>query len=429
MGPPTAEEVRPRSGTIALWRGLTRNVLLLSLVSLLTDVSSEMSLTFLPFFLANVLGAKTAVIGLVEGVADSAASLTRLLSGWLSDVWRARKGLVILGYGLSALTKPFLYFSNSWTTVLGVRFADRVGKGVRSSPRDALLAASAPVESRGFSFGFHRGSDTAGAFLGLLGVALIIYLTEGGVPHLEALTFRRMVLVAIIPALLAVGVLFWVREAAPQCPADPGQPESSAPLPSRFRLFLLAAGLFSLANSSDAFLLLRTQDLGLSVLWIAVLLAGFNLAYSLIAAFSGGYSDRVGRPAVITAGWVVYGVTYLGFALARSTWQVWPLFGLYAIYYGMAEGSARALVADLIPDAQRGTAYGLYNTVVAITALPASLLAGLVWQGLAGWHGWGPSAPFYLGAAFAALALVLFRLSMRGFGRPTPAGAQPTGAT
>ena len=417
--PSTAEEVASQTAIAAGWRGLTRNVLLLSAVSLLTDLSSEMSLTFLPFFLANVLGAKTAIIGIVEGVADSTASLTRLGSGLLSDRWRARKGLTIAGYALSSLSKPFLLLASSWTTVLGVRFSDRVGKGVRTSPRDALLAASTPVESRGFSFGFHRASDTAGAFLGLLGVALIVYLTEGTAPRLAAHTFRWLILVAIIPALLAVAVLFFVREVAPAPAAQSADPaQRKAVFSRRFTIFLVAVGLFSLANSSDAFLLLRTQNLGLSVVWIAVLLAGFNLTYSLISVAAGGYSDRVGRPKVILVGWAVYALTYLGFALARSSWQVWPLFALYAVYYGMAEGSARALVADLIPDERRGTAYGMYNTVVGITALPASVLAGLAWQGVAGWGGWGPSAPFYLGAALSTAAVIMFGLSMRGLPRP-----------
>jgi len=423
------------------WRGkqrskLTRNVLLLSTVSLLTDLSSEMSLTFLPLFLANVLGTKTAVIGLIEGVADSTASLTRLASGWLSDVWRARKGLVVAGYALSALSKPFLFFAHSWSTALGVRFSDRVGKGVRTSPRDALLAGSAPVASRGLSFGVHRAADTAGAFLGLLGVALVVYLTQGGAADLGELAFRRLVLLAIVPGLLAVGVLSWVREAAqPQAaPGRTGRREEAdaasaasyrsngggakAALPPRFKLFLAAAGLFSLANSSDAFLLLRTQHLGLSAVRLALLLAAFNLAYSAISAVAGGWSDRVGRPTVIRLGWLVYALTYLGFGLAKSAWQVWPLFGLYAVYYGMAEGTARALVADLVPDRQRGTAYGLYSTVVGITALPASLLAGLVWQGIGGWRGWGASTPFYLGAGFAAAAAALLTASLRGFKPP-----------
>lgn len=407
--------------TPVVWRGLTRNVLLLSLVSLLTDVSSEMALTFLPFFLANVLGAKTVIIGLIEGLADSTASLTRLASGWLSDRWRARRGLAILGYGLSSLSKPFLFFASAWTWVLGVRFADRLGKGIRSSPRDALLAASAPQETRGFSFGVHRAADTAGAFLGLSAVALIIYLTEGAAPRLGELAFRRMVLVSVLPALAAVAVLAWVREVAPARQGRQTEHRVGGRLGRRFQLFLAAVGLFSLANSSDAFLLLRTQDLGLSVLWIAVLMAGFNLTYSLISVLAGGWSDRVGRTRVIRLGWTVYALTYLGFALARSAWQVWPLFGLYAVYYGLAEGAARAFVADLVPDEQRGLAYGLYNTVVGVTVFPASILAGVVWQGIGPWEGWGPAAPFWLGAALAGAAVILFAASVGG----EPGGASP----
>jgi len=393
--------------------GVSRNVLLLGLVSLLTDVSSEISVTFLPFFLANVLGVKTAVIGLIEGVAESTASLTRLGSGWLSDRWRARKALVVIGYGLSALSKPFLYFANVWSAVLGIRFADRVGKGIRASPRDALLAASAPPESRGFSFGFHRGADTAGALLGLLVVALVIYASQGWAAPLHEIAFRRLVLVAVVPGLLAVFVMLSVREVGPRTARAKASDErgaaarTSGDLGRRFPLFLVAAGLFSLANSSDAFVLLRTQNLGLSVAAIALVLAGFNLVYSVVSPFAGRWSDRLGRPVVIALGWGLYSATYLGFGLARSTWPVWPLFGLYAVYYGLAEGTARALVADLVPDERRGTAYGLYNTVVGATALPASLLAGLVWQGAGGWSGWGASAPFVLGSALAAAAVVV----------------------
>jgi MFS family permease len=402
--------------------GVSRNVLLLGVVSLLTDVSSEISVTFLPFFLANVLGLKTAVIGLIEGVAESTASLTRLGSGWLSDRWRARRALVIMGYGLSALSKPFLYFANAWSTVLSVRFADRVGKGVRTSPRDALLAASAAKESRGFSFGFHRGADTAGAFLGLSVVALVIYLSQGWAAPLQELAFRRLVLVAVVPGFLAVLVLLWVREIGPRRSAaeqsrhqEPGA-QVGRGYGRRFTLFLVAVGLFSLANSSDAFVLLRTQSLGLSVAAIALVLAGFNLVYSLVSPIAGRLSDRVGRPVMIELGWGLYAVTYLGFALARSAWAVWPLFALYAVYYGLAEGTARALVTDLVPDARRGTAYGLYGTVVGVTALPASLLAGLVWQGVGAWPGWGPSAPFVLGSALAGAAAMVLVTATRGSG-------------
>ncbi len=393
--------------------GLTRNVLLLSAASFLTDVSSEMSITFLPFFLANVLGVKTALIGLIEGISESAAALTRVFSGWLADRWRKRKGLVLVGYGISALSKPFLYVAGSWASVLSIRFLDRVGKGIRTSPRDALLAASAPEESRGFSFGFHRGADTAGAFLGLSVVALVIYLMQGSGAHLQVTAFRRMILIAAVPGLLAVGVLWAVREPARCAPPAEAGPQMRQPFSGRFKLFLAAAALFGLANSSDAFLLLRAQHLGLSVFLIAVLLAAFNLTYSLISPIAGRWSDRVSRASVVAVGWSVYSVSYLGFALARERWHVWALFGLYALYYGVAEGTGRALVADLVPDEQRGTAYGLYSGIVGAAALPASLLAGIVWQGVGAWAGWGPSAPFLIGAAFSAIGVLVLLFAVR----------------
>jgi len=394
---------RPNTGT-----GLTRNVILLGLVSLLTDISSEMTLTFLPFFLANVLAAKTAVIGLIEGIADSTGSLSRLFSGWLSDLMGRRKGLALLGYGLSALSKPLLYFAGSWGTVLAVRFADRLGKGVRTPPRDALLAASNPKQARGLAFGFHRGADSAGAFIGLAVVALVIYLTQGGAPLLQRLAFQRLVLIALVPGFVALGVLALVQEISPQ-PRSLAPPRLSlSGMDARFRWFLVAVTLFTLGNSSDAFLLLRAQNLGLTVFQVALLLAGFNLFYAVLSPIMGRWSDRVRRRRVIVLGWAVYAATYLGFALARAPQQVIPLFFLYAVYYGLSEGAARALVADLVPQERRGTAYGLYSTAVGITALPASLIAGLLWQGLAAWKGFGPPAPFLFGAALAALAMLVF---------------------
>ncbi len=304
--------------------------------------------------------------------------------------------------------------------MLGVRFADRMGKGLRTSPRDALLAASAATESRGLCFGFHRGADTAGACVGLTAVAAIIYVSQGWSAQLQETAFRQLILVAAVPGLLAVALLARVRDALPKPPPAGRSRRSTRPLDRRFKLFLAAAGLFALANSSDAFLLLRAQNLGLSVFAIAGLLAAFNLVYSLIAPIAGRCSDSTCRSTVVVVGWCIYAGTYLGFGLARESWHVWALFGLYALYYGVAEGTARALVADLVPDEQRGTAYGLYSAIVGFAALPASLMAGLVWQGLGGWTGWGASAPFILGSALAATAVVVLLLSV---GRTMPSAA------
>ncbi len=390
--------------------GLTRNVILLSLVSLLTDISSEMTLTFLPFFLANVLKQRTAIIGIVEGVADSTASLSQLFSGWLSDVAGKRKALAMLGYGLSAITKPLLYFARTWGWVFAVRFADRLGKGIRTAPRDALLAASTPESTRGFAFGIHRAADTAGAVIGLSAVALVIYLSQGGAELLHRLAFQRLVVVALVPGFLALAVLALVSEKAPPRRTTAAPRLSLEGMDSRFKWFLVAVTLFTLGNSSDAFLLLRAQNLGMSVLHVALLLVGFNAVYSGLSPVAGHWSDRVGRRRLILIGWTIYAATYAGFAAARSVWHVVALFGLYAVYYGAAQGAARALVADLVPDERRGTAYGVYNTAVGITALPASIIAGVLWQGAGGWHGFGPHAPFVFGALLAALAMVVLSL-------------------
>lgn len=401
--------------------GLSPNVFFLGLVSLLTDISSEMTITILPLFLANVLGVKTSIIGLIEGVAESTATLLKIFSGWLSDRLGNRKALTALGYGLSTLSKPFLYFANTWGLVLAVRFTDRVGKGVRTAPRDALVADSTAPGMMGKSFGFHRAMDTAGAFLGQVLAAGIVFLLQQGALEMVRGTFQTLVLVAIIPAALAVLiVLLFVREPrrapreAPAVPAttrsdpNPGQGGLVAAFKAfdlRFRLFLAIVVLFTLGNSSDAFLILRAQNLGLSVFQIFLMLAFFNLVYSSASIPAGILSDRFGRRGIIALGWGAYALIYLGFALAKSPWQVWLLFILYGLYYGAAEGVARALVADLVPSERRGTAYGLYNGAVGVTVLPASLIAGALWQMIS------PAAPFYFGAGLAFLAVVgLLRL-------------------
>ncbi len=389
--------------------GLTRNVVVLGVVSFLTDISSEMSLTLLPLFLANVLGVKTSIIGLIEGIAEATASLLKLASGWLSDRLGRRKSLVVLGYGLSSVAKPFLAVASSWPQVLLIRFADRVGKGIRTSPRDALVADSSPLEIRGRSFGFHRAADTAGAVTGLALAALVVYLSQKGAMTLSLQTYRTIVLLAMIPGFLAVALaLLFVTE------IRPSQRETSAPFTfslkgfdRRFLFFLLAVILFTLGNSSDAFLILRAQNVGLNVLQITLMLVGFNVLYSLISMPAGEVSDRIGRRKVIIAGWMAYALIYLGFALAFRAWHIWLLYVAYGLYYGLTEGVARALVADLVPSPQRGSAYGLYHSVVGIMAFPSSFIAGVLWQVFS------PAAPFYFGAVMAGLASILLVMAVR----------------
>ena len=390
------------------------NIWVVTATSFLTDISSEMLIYLIPLFLSNVLGVRTAIIGLIDGVAETTASLLKIYSGALSDKLGQRKWLAVIGYGISTIAKPFLYFANSWGWVMAVRFGDRVGKGIRNPPRDALVAASTQPELRGLAFGLHRAGDTAGAFLGIGIAALIIWLTQANANLLVPETFRLAVLVSIVPAALAVVVLaVGAREVALKAgktAADQGSGMTRLSLSRmnpRFRTFLFIVVLFTLGNSSDSFIVLRAQERGLSVLQTMFMLMTFTAIYTLLSGPLGALSDRIGRRSLIVGGWLAYGLVYLGFALAAAGWQIWALFGLYGIYYAATEGVAKALVADLVPDAQRGTAYGLFNAAIGITALPASLLAGLLWQGAGSWTGFGPSAPFYFGSSLALLASVL----------------------
>lgn len=408
-----SEATSPEKAKTSGLRNLPRNVWVLTVVSFLTDVSTEMTLNLIPLFLASVLGVRTGIIGLIEGVAETTASLTKLYSGVLSDRWGSRKGLTVLGYGLSTISKPFLYFATTWERVLAIRFFDRMGKGIRTAPRDALMAGSVNEKQRGLAFGLHRAGDTAGAFVGLGIAALVIWATQAGEAEITLPTFQLIVLISFFPALLAVLVLaFGAKEV-------PGGKKTSTPvfslrgLDTRFRFFLLSLILFTLGNSSDAFITLRAQNLGLTVLQIMGALLTFNLVYTVFAGPLGALSDRVGRRKLMLGGWLLYGLIYLAFALAQTGWQIWALWGLYGLFYAATEGAAKALVADLVPDERRGQAYGLYNGAIGLMALPASLIAGLLWQGLGAWTGLGPAAPFFFGAVMALSGGIIFWRTVR----------------
>ena len=386
---------------------LPRNVWAVSLTSFFMDISSEMVINILPLFLFNVLGVQTAIIGVIEGVAEATASVLKVFSGWLSDKLRGRKWIAVGGYAISALSKPFFYIANSWGTIAGVRWADRLGKGVRTAPRDALVADSIRPSQRGLAFGFHRAADTGGAMIGLLIAALAVWWAQTNNLQLGENTFRVVVLVSLVPAFLAVlSLAIGARDI-------PTQEKGAAPkislkgLGKPFLVFLLIVGLFDLGNSSDAFLILRAQERGISVIGILLMLAAFNLVYALVSTPAGALSDRVGRRKMIIGGWLVYGLIYLGFALAQRPWHIWLLYITYGLYYGLAFGSAKALVADLVPLELRGTAYGTYNAILGIIDFPASLIAGLLWQGAGAWAGFGPAAPFLFGSSMAFLAAIL----------------------
>ena len=382
-------------------RRLHPNIWVVTATSFLTDISSEMIVYLIPLFLANILGVRTAVIGLIDGIAETTASLLKIYSGALSDKLGNRKWLAVIGYGLSTIAKPFLYFANSWGWVLGVRFVDRAGKGIRTAPRDALVAASTDEKARGLAFGLHRAGDTAGAFLGIGIAVLIIWLTQTNESLLQVATFRTAVLASIIPAVLAVIVLALGAKEVTVANKRAGTMRLSLKgMDKRFKAFLLVVVLFTLGNSSDSFIVLRAQERGLSVLQTMFMLMTFTAIYTVLSGPLGALSD--------IGGWLAYGLVYLGFAFSATGWHIWALFGLYGVYYAATEGTAKALVADLVPDVQRGTAYGLFNAAIGLTALPASVIAGVLWQGLGSWTGFGASAPFIFGAGMALLAMFLF---------------------
>ena len=389
---------------------LPRNVWATSLTSFFMDISSEMILNILPLYLSNVLGLRTNLIGLIEGVAEASASLLKVFSGWFSDRLRMRKWLAVAGYGLSAVVKPFFYLAESWGVVLAVRWADRVGKGLRTSPRDALVADSIDEHNRGLAFGFHRAADTGGAMIGLVIAFLVVWQSQSAAAGLTGDTFRTLVLISIIPGFLAV-----VSLAVGARDVDVEEVEDRSVISFQgvgkpFLTFLVIVGIFDLGNSSDAFLVLRAQERGLSLLGILGMLATFNLVYALVSTPGGSLSDRVGRRKVLIGGWLAYALIYFGFGFARSGWQIWVLYALYGVYYGLAYGTGKALIADLVREDLRGIAYGTYAAVLGLLNFPASFIAGVLWQGMGEWAGFGPAAPFIFGAVLALTAAVLMWL-------------------
>ena len=409
-GPGVSEPGAPR---------LHRNVWIAGVTSFLTDVSSEMLQNVLPLFLANVLGVRTWTVGVVEGLAESTASILKLYSGWLSDRLRARKWLAVGGYGISAAAKPFYLLATSWPMVAAIRWADRVGKGVRTAPRDALLADSVHPSRRGLAFGVHRAADTAGAVLGLLATLAIVHATQGNEALLEADTFHKLVLWSLVPAFLAVLILALGAEEVPVAEGTGQGPRITFRALGRgFGAFVVAAAVFQLGNSSDAFLILRAQERGLGVMDLMWMLVAFNVVYTAVSAPAGSLADRIPRKWVVLGGWCVYAAVYLGFALARTGTHVVVLFAVYGVYQGMVAGAAKALVVDLVAPELRGTAFGTYHAVIGLMSLPASLLAGLLWQGLGPWSGFGPAAPFLLGAVLSGVAALLLLTTVPGPDHP-----------
>ncbi len=381
--------------------GLKRNVVITGIVSFFMDMSSEMVYPLVPLFLANVLGADKSVIGLVEGIAEATASLFKVLSGWLSDRIGNRKWLMAFGYGLATLSRPILATAQSWNGVFGSRFTDRLGKGIRTAPRDAILAESTDVAHLGRAFGLHRGMDTLGAVVGpFLAFSLLAYFHND---------YRLVFWLSMIPGLLAVLVIvFFIKENCEKTAAASTFRLTWGHFSRRFLFFMAIAAVFSLGNSSDAFLILKAQQIGIHTAMIPIIYMTFNLIYAISSFPAGMLADRFGKKRVIFMGFVLFAGIYWGFAIVGSASMVWLLFAAYGVFMGFTEGIQKAYLATFIPDDLKATAFGLYNMVVGFAVLPASVIGGWLWE-----H-FSSAATFYFGvvtSVSAALMFIFFILS------------------
>jgi MFS family permease len=376
--------------------GIPRNVFVLGLVSFAADISTEMLYPVLPIFLTTTLGTPVALVGVIEGVAEGTASVSKVPAGFVSDRLPERRPLVATGYGLAALGKLLLALSFVWPVALVARFTDRLGKGVRTSPRDALIADSTTPEQRGRAFGFHRAMDTLGAVVGpLIGLAMVVAFGQG---HL-----RPIFALAVIPALLSV-VLVWLARERKRRVIETKSERVKIDLsgaPSGYWLLIGVSLLFAFGNSSDAFLLLRAKDLGLSLEAVILVYVLYNVAYAALAFPAGILADRIAPRWVLVGGYIVFGLVYLGFALDNGSALVWLLFPAYGIPLAMTEGVSKALVSNLVPAERRGAFLGLHAMAIGLTAVVASVIAGVLWDQV------GPAAPFALGAATGIAAAVL----------------------
>ena len=365
------------------YKNLSGNVFALSLVSLLNDTSSEIIYPLLPTFLALTLGASPLFIGLIEGFAELVAGLLKLFSGYFSDKFERRKLPVFVGYALASVTRPLLSFVGSWQQVLFVRVTDRVGKGIRGAPRDAIIAASVPEEKRGLAFGFNRAADHLGAVIGPIVAFVLLSYFAADADKPTAIEYQRVFLYASVPVILGLFVIiFFVKESKKEIQTAVEQPKIKLSLKEfdgNFKRLLVVVALFTLSNSTDAFLLLRAQQAGIVPAVLPLLWMFLHLSKFFSSLVFGDLSDRVGRKSLIFAGWILYALVYAGFAFIDSAWQAWTLFLIYGLYFGLTEGVEKALVADLVPKEKRGTAFGFYNLAFSITVFPASIIFGALW--------------------------------------------------
>ncbi|MFH1229452.1 MAG: MFS transporter [Candidatus Aenigmatarchaeota archaeon] len=382
-----------------------KNIIWMGLASFFTDTSSEMIFPILPLFLANVIGAPATAIGFIEGIAEATASLMKAASGWLSDKLHKRKMIVFFGYSFSTLSKPFLGFATSWWSVFTVRVLDRFGKGVRDSPRDALIAASTEQKTRGRLFGLHRMLDAAGAVLGTLLVFWLLYSLK--------LSYKTIFFLTAIPGVIAVFiVLFMVRDVKDG--AEKKNPNFK--FSAEYKKFLFISTIFSIGNFSYAFFVLKAQKVGIAVAVIPLVYLVYKITLMATPMSAGRLSDKLGRKSIIGFGYMLAILTFIGLALATMNWQIWILFAMYGVFLAIFNTVSAAYVADLTGEEKRGTGMGVYYTLIGLAALPSSFIAGMLWDR------YGPETMFFFGAAMAGLAFVLLFFLMRN-------GASPAGMT
>jgi len=374
-----------------------KNIVLLGMVSLFTDLSSQMIYPLIPEFLVSI-GTRKAIIGVIEGIAESTASLFKPIFGRLSDKLKNRKLFIYLGYGLSAISKPFLFFANTWTAVLAVKFSDRIGKASRTPARDALISTSVDASKKGKAFGFHRAMDRIGAIGGPIIAMLILFFFNNNV--------RLVFLLSVVPATVALFFIKFVKETVPAKDDAQGIRQKSSLRNTPFILFLVSNIIFNLGNSSNAFLILKAREEGLAIFLIPVIWIVYNIVCSLSSPLFGSLSDKIGRKPVITASFLYYSIIYFLFAFSNSLWSMWVLFGAYGIYYGLSAGTFRAYIADLVSPAQRATAYGLFNTGIGLALFPASIIMGTLWDI------YGSRLAFITSALFSLFGFLIFLISL-----------------
>ena len=400
-----AEAELKQNGLWRRYRNLPTNVFALSFVAFLNDVSSDIIYPLLPAFLFLTLGASPFAIGLIEGFAESVASILKLFSGYLSDKFGNRKLPVFLGYSLAALTRPMLVFVTSWPQVLVVRMTDRIGKGIRGAPRDALIAGGVDPGSRGLAFGFNRAADHLGAVVGPVVAFILLSVLATDPSNPTTREYQQLFLFASIPVVIGLFVIgLFVHEKKKEKVDIETNPIkfSLKAFDGNFKRFLIVISVFTLSNSTDAFLLLRAQQTGIAPAILPLLWMVLHFSKVLSSLAGGNLSDRFGRKGVIMTGWLLYAVVYVMFAFINAPWQAWVLFAVYGAFFGFTEGVEKALVADMVEDEKRGTAYGLYNLAYGITVFPASLLFGFLWTS------YGVQTAFIVSACISILAAVLF---------------------